>query len=280
MCVYTRCHWLVMVLDKINKQANIHYSIIFSVIGSGKSCTMYGHGNDMGLLKRCIDHLLNASHKISFQMVEIYGSKIFDCIDLNKADITSGNGKKASKIAIQSSEQFDATLQSALQKRTQKSTNQNQTSSRSHAITKIMLDDLQGCLLFVDLAGFENIDGKENRQETLFINQSLLELNKVLLALSRNEMPIYTSALTKYFQPQFVDGDIVMLYHLHAKSVEGMKSGLGYIKELTCKCIKKKKIAKSIVKQLPASNASATKSARQRLVSLNSRIAKYQPQRI
>lgn len=240
---------------------------------------MYGHGDDIGLLKRCIGFLLNASHKVSFQMVEIYGSKIFDCIDSNKADVTYGNGNKASKIVVESSEQFDALLQTALRNRTQKSTNQNETSSRSHAITKIMLEDLQGCLLFVDLAGFECIDGKENRQETLSINQSLLELNKVLLAISKKNTPVYTSALTKFFRQQFVDGDIVMLYHLHANSIEVMKSGLGYIKELTC--MKKKSSAKSNsnIKGPSAINAK-NKTVAQRLASLNSRVANYRPNRI
>lgn len=240
---------------------------------------MYGHEIDIGILKRCIGYLLNASHKISFQMVEIYESKIFDCIDSKKADVTSGNGIKASKICIESSEHFDATLKSALQNRTQKSTNQNQTSSRSHAITKIMLDGLQGCLLFADLAGFENIEGKENRQETLFINQSLLELNKVLVAISKKETPVYTSALTKFFRPQFIDGDIVMLYHLNAKSIEDIKRGLGYIKELTN--IKKTRSTTLNSKTQNKSTISVSNNNPvNRLASFKSRIEKYQPQRI
>lgn len=256
MRVYTRSYWYAIGLYKLNKQANIRQRIFFQ-IGSGKSCTMYGHGNDVGLLKRSIGHLLNASHKVSFQMIEIYGSKIFDCIDSNKADVTSGNGNKASKISIESLDQFGEILQGALQRRTQKATNQNETSSRSHAITKIMLDGLRGCVLFADLAGFEKSDGKENRQETIFINQSLLELNKILLSISKKETPVYTTALTKFFRSQFDDGDIVMLYHLHAKSTEEVKSGLGYIKELTY--IRKRKTSatsNSKIKMPSTTNAS------------------------
>lgn len=197
---------------------------------------MYGHGDDVGILRKTVRYLLNASHAISFEMVEIYDDKVLDCLKSIKTDAMSNTGNKASRIAIESLENFDSMLTAALQHRHQKATNQNETSSRSHAITKVILDGLpHGSLLFADLAGFESIDGKENRKETLFINQSLLELNKVLLDMQKNKVPVFTSALTKFFKPHFRDGDIVMLYHLQAQSSESMKSGLGYIKELTCK---------------------------------------------
>lgn len=237
---------------------------------------MYGHSTDIGILKRSIRFLLSASHKISIQMVEIYDRKVFDCLDSSKPDVTSGNGNKASKIGIESSEHFDSMLEAALLHRTQKSTNQNATSSRSHAITKIFLDGSNGNLLFADLAGFESIEGKENREETLFINQSLLELNKVLLDIQKKYVPVCTYALTKFFKPQIHDGDIVMLYHLYAKSSEQMKSGLGYIKELTCK---QSAPARSKVKQLLAAKKHQT-NAKNRLIALNSRIARYQPYRV
>lgn len=236
---------------------------------------MYGHGSDMGILKRCVRFLLNASHNISFQMVEIYESKVFDCLDSGKTDVTSSNGNKASHVAIESSEHFDSMLQAALQRRTQKATNQNETSSRSHAITKIVVNGSNGNILFADLAGFENIDGKENRHETVFINQSLLELNKVLLEISKKNVPVCTNALTKFFKPHLCDGDIVMLYHLHAKSSESMKKGLGYIKDLT---YKKKILAKPNANN---NQSSASKSSqinpKQRLNAFHSRIARYKP---
>lgn len=260
-------------------QTSIKTSVLFYFfyIGSGKSCTMYGHGSDIGILKRSVRFLLNASHKISLQMVEIYGSQVFDCLGPSKIDVTSSNGNKASQVIVESSKHFDSMLQGALQHRTQKATNQNETSSRSHAITKIILDGSRGILLFADLAGFENIDGKENRQETNFINQSLLELNKVMLAVSQEaqNVPVCTSALTKFFKPHFCDGDIVMLYHLHATSSGKITSGLGYIKELTCK---RKFSAKLNARSKQLSTAKASQAtANKRLIALQSRIARYRP---
>lgn len=242
---------------------------------------MYGHNDDIGLLRKCVGFLLQSSHKISVQIVEVYDNKIFDCLETNKADVTSSNGKKASNVAVVSLNQFNELLEGAIQRRIQKATNQNKTSSRSHAITKICLDGLQGCLLFGDLAGFESIEDKENRRETVFINQSLLELNKILLAISKNQVPVYTTVLTKFFRQQFSNGDIIMLYHLIAKSKASAINGLGYIKELTFAKAGKSTIVKtnSQLNKPPATPTMQTnrRDAAKRLSALHSRIARYKP---
>lgn len=214
---------------------------------------MFGHGNDTGSLCKSVGFLLNASAKIYVQVVELYGDKVFDCADLDKVDITSAVDK-AKKVTIKTVDRFSSLVDNALKLRVQKSTNQNKTSSRSHAIFKISMEGSSRALLFADLAGFESIEGKENQQETVSINSSSLELNKVLIKISKNEKPICTTALTRYFKPH-VNENVIMLFHLRQDSVETMKRGFGYIKELSNAIAMTTDTAKSNVIQKPSATS-------------------------
>lgn len=211
---------------------NFQYSTcFFSIVGSGKSCTMFGNGVDAGILRKSVEFLLKASTDFSIQIVEIHEEKIYDCVNADKVDVTLA-AKQPLSIQINSLEQFDEVLDTALKNRTQKATNQNHTSSRSHAIIKIFRNESKNGLLFADLAGFESQQGKDNQSESRFINNSLLELNKVLLSVSKNGDPVCTTALTKYFKPYF-KGDVIMFYHIRAECCETVKSALDFVKDLS-----------------------------------------------
>lgn len=190
---------------------------------------MFGNGEDVGILRRCAAFLVQSSVEFSVEMFEIVEGQIFDCSGMEKAKLSAQN--KASKINIESIEQFNGVLELALTHRTQKATNQNATSSRSHAIIQISIGGSGGNLLFADLAGFESIEGKDNRSETVSINSSLLEVNKVLLCYVKDQTPICTTPLTKCLRPYF-DGDLVMFFHIKAQSKEIVKSSLRHIQEL------------------------------------------------
>lgn len=98
---------------------------------------------------------------------------------------------------------------------------------------------------------------------------------KVRVSGEGNQVPVYTTVLTKLFRQQFSDGDIIMLYHLVAKSKASVLSGLGYIKELTYA-----KFGKTPTVNKPSTASTVDKNrkaAAQRLSSLHSRIAKYNP---
>lgn len=189
---------------------------------------MFGHGEDTGILRKSVEFLLNKSaSKLAFEFIEIHGDKVFDCSTQTKIDI-SRTPSNASKATIESLEQFDEILKISLRNRVQRATNQNITSSRSHAIIKICVQN--AVLLFADLAGFESQQGKD-KSESKFINSSLLEVNKMLLcAFVRGKDPICTTTLTRFFKT-YIASDIVMLFHAPASSSQMIKNALNHVKE-------------------------------------------------
>lgn len=190
---------------------------------------MFGYGDDIGVLRRCVTYLLKAKIKFTVQLIEVSENKIFDCAHHEKSEISSHSN--ASKTDINGFEEIDGLIQNLIRNRSQKSTNQNETSSRSHAIVKLLLNTSGNSLLFVDLAGFENAEGKDDKAETTFINTSLLDLNRVLLSIKKRELLVCTTPLTKFFRSQ-LDGEIVMLFHAPVDSIESFKFGLSYVKDL------------------------------------------------
>lgn len=156
--------------------------------------------------------------------------------------------KNIKTVRIDSIEQFNDLLTNVLTHRIQKSTNQNATSSRSHAVIKIIKEDssAKNVLLFADLAGFENQEEKEDPRETIFINNSLLELNKVFLSVAKGQTSICTTALTKYFKPH-LNGKMVMLYHMRASMIN---NALCHIKDLVLTIQSKKSESSSAASKI------------------------------
>ncbi|XP_031639729.1 protein claret segregational-like, partial [Contarinia nasturtii] len=196
--------------------------------GSGKSCTMFGFGNEVGILHQSVSEILKCG-TIVLTVFEIIDKDRFDLIVNDGIKIRMTNDSKPNTKQIQSSDEFSQTFQQVLALRAQKSTDQNATSSRSHLIVKISLKNNSNCIVFADLAGFESAKNKENLSETQFINSSLSGFNQVMLSMSRNEKPNFkANTLTKCLQP-FINANAVMFYHVNAYS---MKTSLEMIKDI------------------------------------------------
>lgn len=195
------------------------------VTRSGKSYTMFG--ND-GILVKSVEVVLESNKKFEISAIEILRNKCFDVVSGQHRAITD----TAQKETVCSIAQFKKTQEMIMKARTQKETNQNQTSSRSHLLIKLSLcSKPKAEMAFIDLAGWENPEGKEDIEETRFINKTLSELNAELIHVSNNEVATFSSTpLLKEMKPYFRGmSKTLMLYHI---SVEGAKKGLENIKDV------------------------------------------------
>lgn len=185
-------------------------------------------------MRSAITFLLSKlDHGIIVTMMEIYGDKVFDLISDNEKKQIDKSVRQAlataTKKEIHTSEDFDVCLSTAIKRRIHKRTNENATSSRSHAIIIIQSQKSDSKLTFVDLAGFEYSPGKENLQETCHINLALLEVNRILLKLSKGEKPICRGNTLIEFLDTFLKHNLVIFFHVHSEHV---KKSMEYVKDL------------------------------------------------
>lgn len=109
---------------------------------------------------------------------------------------------------------------SALKKRATKATDQNITSSRSHAFTIIETPNLTSQLVFADLAGFESSNNKENVKESISINLALSKFNKLLLDLKQKRIPNYNEhLLSTFLQPVLKQTKATVFYHISEPNI-------------------------------------------------------------
>lgn len=153
-------------------------------------------------------------------------------------DIVSGRKVKISKFGeeerkeIRSASEFNDRLSKTLEIRSQDSTDQNNTSSRSHLILNFSFYNSNGNLIFIDLAGWESPKNKKNVEQTKFINSSLTSLTTVFEKIAKKEVPSYDSKLATFFKPYITatsSTKMCMLYHVSKKD---MKKGLENIKNV------------------------------------------------
>jgi hypothetical protein len=154
--------------------------IVFGQTASGKSHTMTGPANDVGITPRMVDTLFhmieNADANVEFQFkvsyVEIYKEMLRDLLDANaKPRIREEPGGRGIFLsdttvyhAANQQEVFDV-LNFGLQRRTTAYTNMNADSSRSHSIFVITVEQTNidtgnrrsGRLFLVDCAGSESV---------------------------------------------------------------------------------------------------------------------------
>lgn len=196
-------------------------------VGSGKSFTMFGANNCIdGIVARSVEMVLNEK-LITVSVVELIQNDFFDLVNGSKVKVSGFN--EAPRKEIGSAIQFNQLLTQTLKLRSQESTDQNNTSSRSHLIINLRLvDTVSSSLYFIDLAGWESPDNKTHPEQTKFINSSLSSLNTVFEKISKNEQPSYDSKLSKLFKP-LVASKVCMLYHVSKKD---MKKGFENIKNI------------------------------------------------
>lgn len=185
---------------------------------------MYGTAETDGIILMSGEYLLHRT-QIKISMVELIGQNCKDLLDSSgKLSEFNSTGKmiqtNAQKLAVSDVSQLKSLIQSGMVRRTTKTTNQNTTSSRTHAMTIIEIDGSNHQLIFADLAGYEKSDAKENISETNMINSSLSSLNKALLERSKQKTPSCSeSNLTKFLRPVLLCGKITLLYHIHNQNV-------------------------------------------------------------
>lgn len=216
-------------------------------IGSGKSCTMFGYENAKGILRWFVEKCLVQS-PLHVSALEIADANTYDLSKRKKNRLNSMDKPSAKKIKLMT--EFNTLLEQVLKLRTQKPTNQNLSSSRTHLIFVMTMEgQATNPIVFVDLAGFESPKDKENIDETKFINKSLFDLNQVLVNISQNKIPNFNAnPLTKFLKP-FLNAKChtQMLYHVKKDSI---KFGLEYIMDIVAsQKDSKRKVSNAVQKE-------------------------------
>ena len=223
----------------------------YGATGSGKTYTMVGKGEKVGLMIRAIRDLFNfvntqklqdKIYNIKITYIEVYNEILKDLLsdkktspeirtDPNKGVIIQG----AECIKVNSETEAFKIINLGNKRRTEKQTERNKFSSRSHAVLQIYLEiqeqqnignnypnfnsDISfGKLYLVDLAGSERTTATGSNKilvETGSINKSLLALSKCInLIVTQNKkfIPFRESKLTRILQePLSGNGRIVLI---------------------------------------------------------------------
>ena len=223
---YTSSNLLKQVIDGFN--ATI---FAYGATGSGKTYTMVGNNDNCGIMIRTIKDLFSIINKdkekkycIKISYIEIYNEVIKDLLSSEtkppplelRSDPKKGVIIQNAEIKIVTNE-IDAykLILKGNKHRTEKSTDFNESSSRSHALLQIYLEVQENFLSFkndvtfgkfimVDLAGSEKTSvNSKATSESGSINKSLLALGKCINALiSQNKgyIPWRDSKLTRMLQ--------------------------------------------------------------------------------
>ncbi|CAZ81831.1 unnamed protein product [Tuber melanosporum] len=165
--------------------------------GSGKSYSMMGYGEEYGVIPKICQHMFerittqqtdpNLKCTVEVSYLEIYNERVRDLLNPS----TKGNLKvrehpslgpyveDLAKLVVSSFSEIEHLMDEGNKARTVAATNMNETSSRSHAVSRISL---------VDLAGSERATSTgatgARLKEGAEINRSLSTLGRVIAALA------------------------------------------------------------------------------------------------
>ena len=224
-------------IDKILKGYN-STTLAYGVTGTGKTYTIFGdlsnNFKDEGIIFKACDYLFekielnkkinkidNINYEIKVSYIEIYNEIVKDLINENcpslmivedaQKGVICSNVKE---VKINDSVQLKKIINESNKRRTMASTDQNQFSSRSHAILQMSLekkikkseenyDIIYSKYLVVDLAGSEkSMERGKRREEGVNINKSLFTLGNCINILSEKSntgkfVPYRDSKLTR-----------------------------------------------------------------------------------
>ncbi|KAI8639944.1 hypothetical protein BD408DRAFT_434717 [Parasitella parasitica] len=185
--------------------------------GAGKSYSMMGYGEDIGIIPRTCEELFkrigansqpNLTYRVEVSYIEIYNEKVRDLLNpKNKGNLKVREHpslgpyvEDLSRLVVTSFQDIDHLMDEGNKARTVAATNMNETSSRSHAVftvflTQKRLDDLTKLetekvarISLVDLAGSERANSTgatgARLKEGANINRSLTTLGKVIAGLA------------------------------------------------------------------------------------------------
>ncbi|XP_038048292.1 kinesin-like protein KIF19 [Patiria miniata] len=185
----------------------------YGATGAGKTYTMLGTDYEPGIMARALNDLFDAMdarredsvYKVTMSYLEIYNEMIRDLLNpssgfLDLREDASGNVQVAgiSEVSTVSTEEVMSLLMEGNKERTQEPTAANKTSSRSHAVLQVTVQERNrvrstsqkvriGKLFMIDLAGSERASQTKNRGKRMIegahINRSLLALGNCINAL-------------------------------------------------------------------------------------------------
>ena len=205
----------------------------YGATGTGKTYTMLGEGDNIGIMIRTIkdlfffinynnDNSKDIKYIIKLSYIEIYNEVIKDLLNNNQIIELISDPKKGlilkntfNKIISNEDEAFNLIMEGN-KNRTENTTENNKKSSRSHAILNIYIDfedeEIKsthkisfGKFMLLDLAGSEKTSFEFNakNKELGSINKSLLALNKcisLLVVNNKSFIPWRESNLTRLLQ--------------------------------------------------------------------------------
>lgn len=240
---------------------------------SGKTFTMLGTEQALGVIPRAIDLAFAHAERSSarggtvydFRVAycELYCDQVFDLLSASRTPLTlrqAGNNGPVvavglSWIGVSSRGQLYQLIGAANQSRATATTNKNDNSSRSHTVLQLevtvrSVGDAQarktGVLSLIDLAGSERVSASgvigAQLKETQAINASLAVLGDVVSAIAagRTHVPFRESKLTRMLEPYLVasEAKTVLLVTLspHAADATETLSSLQFAaKAANCK---------------------------------------------
>ena len=218
-------------------------ALAYGVTGTGKTYTIFGdlsnNFKDEGIIFKACDYLfekielnkninkpddinnININYEIKVSYIEIYNEIIKDLINENSPSLMIVEDplkgvicSNVKEVIIKDSKHLKKIINESNKRRTMASTDQNQFSSRSHAILQMTLekkikksednyDIIYSKFLVVDLAGSErSLERGKRREEGVNINKSLFTLGNCLNILSEKSntgkfVPYRDSKLTR-----------------------------------------------------------------------------------
>lgn len=236
----------------------------YGATGAGKTYTMLGTDDDPGIMALALNDLFlemertyaDMSYKVSMSYLEIYNEMIRDLLNPTsgvldlREDARGVQVSGLSEINARSTDEVMEILMQGNKERTQEPTAANKTSSRSHAILQIQVQQRSrvkglarqvrlGKLFLIDLAGSERAANTHNRGQRMVegahINRSLLALGNCINALSDRNASRYVnyrdSKLTRLLKDALGGNcKTVMIAHISPASIhfEESRNTLAY----------------------------------------------------
>lgn len=236
----------------------------YGATGAGKTHTMLGTGKEPGIMVRSLTDLFSSiesssTHKfrVKISYIEVYNETLRDLLgtgsenldlreDPSKGSVLIG----VKELEVNTSTQVFELLLKGNKNRTTESTNMNETSSRSHAILQIFVENklkdkesevIVGKFILVDLAGSERAANTQNSGIRLIegasINKSLLSLGNCINALvdisngsSKTFIPWRDSKLTRILKDSLGGNSRIVMIANISPSIYTLEDTLNTLK--------------------------------------------------
>ncbi|SPJ08199.1 kinesin-8,putative [Plasmodium sp. DRC-Itaito] len=207
----------------------------YGATGAGKTHTIIGYKNEPGIMMMILKDLFERikmleimnEYKVKCSFIEIYNENICDLLnpsseylDVREDPIKGVTVSNIFEVCTTSVEEIMELIHTGNRNRTQEPTDANKTSSRSHGVLQVIVEETEkgqgvyqqtkrGKLCVIDLAGSERASQTNNKGMRMLeganINRSLLALGNVINALvlrskgnsKSNFIPFRDSKLTR-----------------------------------------------------------------------------------